>query len=203
MCDVGRLHNRAGLPEGGQWDGCHPPAPSPLGDDHHTTIQLSGPLNHRCKHTYITRTNTRVCTCTHRDVREHTGTHVLMCILCRKRKLHEHTDTKTLICTCFSHLWIRVCAFLRKHVNMSICKSTQSRFQEICCLSQLIDLSHRKDAITSGVVYVCMCRHGAWVCILSHIPTCLRDLYALSVHVTGARSAANIVISAVSAQPWT
>lgn len=64
MCDVGRLYNRAGLPEGGQWDGCHPPAPSPLGDDHHTTLQLSGPLNHHCKHTYIVRTNTHVCTST-------------------------------------------------------------------------------------------------------------------------------------------
>lgn len=65
MCDVGRLYNRARLPEGGQWDECHPPAPSLLGDDHHTTLQLSSSLNHHCKRTYIMRTNTHVHTKTY------------------------------------------------------------------------------------------------------------------------------------------
>lgn len=101
MCDVGRLYNRAGLPEGGQWDGCHPPAPSPLGDDHHTTPQLSGPLNHHRKHTYIMRTNTHVYPCTHWDVCEHAGTYVLECISCRRNDMNTHT---TLVCTCFSHM---------------------------------------------------------------------------------------------------
>lgn len=62
MCDVGRLYNRVGLPEGGQWDGYHPPAPALLGDDHHTTLHMSGPLYHHCKDMYIMRANTRNCT---------------------------------------------------------------------------------------------------------------------------------------------
>lgn len=54
MCDVGSpLYKRAGLPEGLQWDGCHPYAASLLGDDHHSALLLPRPLNRCCKHAYI------------------------------------------------------------------------------------------------------------------------------------------------------
>lgn len=94
MCDVGRLYNRAGLPEGGQWDGCHPPAPSLLGDDHHTTLQLSGSLNHCCKHTYIVGTNT--C--------ERTGMLKWQrsVVQCKRKDMNTHTQ---LSCSCFNHMY--------------------------------------------------------------------------------------------------
>ena len=87
MCDVGRLYNRAGLPEGGQWDGCHPPAPSPLGDDHYTTLQVSGPLNRRCNDTRCGNKNTcmhwKTCV-SHRHAR----------VSCVEKPLHDHTHTQ-------------------------------------------------------------------------------------------------------------
>lgn len=119
MCDVGRLYNRAGLPEGGQWDGCHPPAPSPLGDDHHTTLQLSGPLNHHCKHTYIMGTNTHVSARTRRDIREHAGTRVLKCILCRRNDMNTHTQLSYVhvLATCTKLTYGNI-KHLRKHMQI-------------------------------------------------------------------------------------